>query len=91
MKNFEYQKVSTLKEAFRLLEQHGERARILAGGTDLLVKMRNGLLRPDRLIDLKSVPGLDEIRLDPADGLSIGTLAAIHRLEISPSSRRNLE
>jgi carbon-monoxide dehydrogenase medium subunit len=84
MKNFEYRKVSTLEEAFHLLELHGEVASILAGGTDLLAKMRHETLNPKILIDLKGVPGLDEIRYDGGAGLRLGALTSIHALETSP-------
>ena len=84
MKNFKYQKVSTLEEAFHLLETHGKGASILAGGTDLLVKMRHKKLDPEILIDVKGVPGLDEIRYEAATGLRIGALTPIRALEISP-------
>jgi len=84
MKNFEYKKVHTLEEAFHLLGQHQEKAMILAGGTDLLVKMRNKTLKPEILVDIKGIPGLDEIRYDPVEGLHLGALASIHRLETCP-------
>lgn len=84
MKNFEYRKVSTLEEAFLLLEKHQERAIILAGGTDLLVKMRHKILAPELLIDLKGIPGLDEIRFDSVNVLHLGALTSIHALETSP-------
>jgi carbon-monoxide dehydrogenase medium subunit len=84
MRNFEYRKVSTLEEAFHLLETHGREARILAGGTDLLVQMRHGLLGPKILIDLKGVPGLDEIRYEAPTGLRLGALTLIHALETDP-------
>jgi carbon-monoxide dehydrogenase medium subunit len=83
MNNFEYRKVSTLEDACLLLDQYGDRAKILAGGTDLLIKMRNRALNPALLIDLKGVPGLDEIRYEPAIGLRIGPLTSIHQLETS--------
>ncbi len=84
MNPFEYRKISNLEEAFTLLDQYGDRASILAGGTDLLVKMRHKSLRPDLLIDLKGIPGLDQIRYDPSVGLHIGALTTIHSLEDSP-------
>jgi carbon-monoxide dehydrogenase medium subunit len=83
MKNFEYRKVSTLLEAFGLLEDYGGRGRLFAGGTDLLVKMRHGLLNPQILIDLKGIAELDRIQHDPVSGLRLGALTSIHRLETS--------
>jgi len=80
MKNFEYKKVSTLDEALSLMGQYQGRAKVLAGGTDLLVRMRNRVWNPEILIDLKGVPGLDEIQYDPAEGLQIGALTSIYRI-----------
>jgi carbon-monoxide dehydrogenase medium subunit len=84
MKSFDYRKVSSLEEAFRLLQEFGEEAKMLAGGTDLFIQMRNRALQPKILIDLKGIPGMDQVFYDPAVGLRIGALASIHRLETSP-------
>lgn len=83
MNDFDYKKVFTLPEAFLLMEQYREKAGILAGGTDLLVKMRTRPGRPEILIDLKGIPDFDEIRFDPANGLHLGALTPIHSLETS--------
>jgi carbon-monoxide dehydrogenase medium subunit len=91
MKNFEYQKVFTLDEAFLLLETHGTGASILAGGTDLLVRIRHEILDPKILIDLKGVPGLDEIWYDAPTGLRLGALTSIHSLETSPLVKEKFE
>ena len=91
MKSFEYRKVSTLEEAFRLFQEHGEAAKILAGGTDLFIKMRNQPLQPEILIDLKGIPGMDQVSYDPKAGLRLGALASIHRLETSPLLRERFE
>ena len=58
-----YHSVSSLDEALALLAQHGERARIVAGGTDMLIELERGQ-RPDveALVDITRVPGLDSIR-----------------------------
>jgi CO/xanthine dehydrogenase FAD-binding subunit len=84
MKSFEYRKVSSLEEAFRLLQEYGEGAKILAGGTDLFIQMRDKAPQPKILIDLKGIPGMDQVFYDPTVGLRIGALASIHRLETSP-------
>ena len=84
MKSFEYRKVSSLEEAFRLLQEYGEGAKMLAGGTDLFIKMRSMPFQPEILIDLKGIPGMDQVSYDPAVGLRIGALASIHLLETSP-------
>ncbi len=90
MNNFEYRKVSTLEDACMLLDQYGERAKILAGGTDLLIKMRNRALQPGILDRPQGGSrGLDEIRYEPAIGLRIGALTSIHRLETSRLFKRS--
>jgi carbon-monoxide dehydrogenase medium subunit len=91
MKGFEYWKVSTLEDAFRLLREYGERAKVLAGGTDLFIKMRTQVLQPEILIDLKGISGMDQISYDPPVGLRIGALASIHRLETSSLLRERFE
>jgi carbon-monoxide dehydrogenase medium subunit len=87
MTPFDYRKASTLGETFSLLDEYGSRAGILAGGTDLMIKIRNRSVHPELLIDLKGVAGLEEIRYDAAIGLRIGALVSIHRLETSPHVR----
>lgn len=54
----------SVAEAVALLESHGESARVLAGGTDLLVQMRSGQRRPAVLVDVKRIPELQELRLE---------------------------
>lgn len=82
--DFEYLAPATLEEASALLEEYGPRARVLAGGTDLLVKMKNGLLEPEVLVSLKNIPGLREIRYEPGRGVVIGALATHNDLINSP-------
>ncbi len=58
MRTFEYHSPPTLSEALELLEAHGEEAKILAGGTDLIVQMTAGEVRPRHVIDLKRIRAL---------------------------------
>lgn len=84
MKAFDYFSPGTVDEACDLLLRHGERASVLAGGTDLLVRMKYGEASPDYIIDLKKIPGLSEIEYLEDRGLRVGALASIHALESSP-------
>lgn len=68
--DFDYIKPKTLKEASDYLLEH-KNARILAGGTDLLVKMRSGSLRPEKVVDIKDIPELNIIVWEEGS-LSIG-------------------
>lgn len=69
-----YYSVSSLPEALELLSEYGERARIIAGGTDILIEMERGQ-RPqvDVLVDITRVPGLDRITLR-GDDIRLGPL-----------------
>ena len=72
-----YERPATLDEAFTLLATHGERARIVAGATDLLLEMQRNVRKVGVLVDLSAVPGLDEITID--DGtITLGPLVT-HR------------
>jgi CO/xanthine dehydrogenase FAD-binding subunit len=71
---FDYVKPGTLREATGILGRCGNRARALAGGTDLVGLISDGLAAPELVVDLKGIPGLD--RIEFKDGcLTIGALA----------------
>ena len=72
MESFNYARPKTLQEALGLMAQHGERARPLAGGTDIIVQLRGGRRQLDRLVDLKAIPELNELTYNPKSGLRIG-------------------
>ena len=80
---FDYLHPDTLDEASSLLAQCGKTARVMAGGTDILVKMKQRRLVPPYLINLKGVPGLDYVRYEEGEGLHIGALASIESLKSS--------
>jgi len=74
MENFEYFETKTLKEAIRLLLKFKGKSKLLAGGTDLMIGMKEGFVRPKYLINLKKIKGLDKISFGKKEGLSIGAL-----------------
>ncbi len=80
--SFQYHLAGSLPEALYLLEQHGEDAKILAGGQSLIPLMRFRLAQPEHIIDINRVPGLSEI--SEADGwLRIGALTRESAVERS--------
>jgi carbon-monoxide dehydrogenase medium subunit len=89
LKDFEYHKPSTLTDALTLLNRHGDKARVLAGGTDLLVGMKEKGVSPDHIVDIKGIGGLDAIRYDSKKGLSIGALATMSDVVNSPQVRNH--
>jgi xanthine dehydrogenase iron-sulfur cluster and FAD-binding subunit A len=71
----EYFNVATTEQAVRLLGENGERARIVAGGTDLILELERGVRRGiHTLIDITRVPGLDQITLDEDDVIHLGPM-----------------
>jgi CO/xanthine dehydrogenase FAD-binding subunit len=72
---FEYLAPKDLSEVCSALKDHGERARILAGGTDLLLAMKQRTCTPQLLIGLKQVPGLDQCSSINGQGVTLGALA----------------
>jgi carbon-monoxide dehydrogenase medium subunit len=69
---FEYLVPETLQEACALLGQYGSKAKVLAGGSDLIVKMKNGILKPEFLVTLKNLDELKGVRYEPGVGVVIG-------------------
>jgi aerobic carbon-monoxide dehydrogenase medium subunit len=87
MHPFEYRKVLTLGEAFDAVADSKGDSVLLAGGTDLLVKVKNGALKPRRVIDMKGIPELGGIAATE-NGLSIGALTRIRTIETAPEVLR---
>ena len=81
--DFDYVKPATIEEATVLLVKHGSGARVLAGGTDLIGWLRDDLVHPVVLVDIKGIADLQEITLRNG-GLSIGALATFSDLLDSP-------
>ena len=85
MIRFDYQEPTTLKKAFGLMEKHGEDARVIAGGTSLIIMLRQRLLMPKVVISLGRIPKLERITYKAKDGLRIGAGARHRDIELSPA------
>jgi carbon-monoxide dehydrogenase medium subunit len=83
LRGFDYHEPGSLGEAVRILGEAGSGARVLAGGTDLLVDMKAGRMRPATVVNLKRIPGLAGIEADE-DGTRIGALTAVAAIQESP-------
>lgn len=81
---FQYHRPSRLDEALALLSAHGEEAKLIAGGTDLLPNMKHGLLAPKHLIALDGVAGLDAVQVLEDGTLRIGALIRLSALAAHP-------
>src|SRR3970282_125511 len=89
MIQFGHLEPTALKKAFSLLEKHGDDARVIAGGTSLLIMMRQRLLMPKVVISLARIPKFDRIAYNPKDGLRIGAGARHRDIELSPIVKRH--
>jgi len=86
MKKFDYLKPRTLEEALSLLNQPGKKAVIIAGGTDVVVLIKQKAMMPEMLISLRGIPGLDQIQYDGT--LRIGALVTHRAIEKSEVIRK---
>ena len=83
---FEHLEPRSLEEVLGFLAEHKEQAKIIAGGTELLVSMKHGLLTPAHLVNLKAVRELDFVSEDDG-GLRIGALTRLSTLSETPAVR----
>ena len=81
---FAYFKPGSIEEVCSLLGEYKEEAKLLAGGTDLLIRMQQRLTTPRYIISLKGIPGLDYVNFEEQNGLRIGALATLAQLANSP-------
>ena len=75
---FDFYQPTTLAEASRLLKDNGPGGRFLAGGTDLVIAMKEKGLLPKYIVDLKKVPGLSGIRENSDGSITIGALTSMY-------------
>ncbi len=87
MRPFELHQPETAQEAIALLAQHGTRASLLAGGTDLLVEIKEGIRAPEVVVDAKHIPGLRELSVSTTEGLRFGALVTVREIEMSAPVR----
>ena len=81
---FTYLAPTSLKEACDLLREHQGKIKIKAGGTDMIVRLSHRAVKPDYLLSIKKIPGLDQISYDAETGLTIGALALLREVKINP-------
>ncbi len=87
MKRFAYLRPGNMEDAIAALQANDE-PYLLAGGTDLLIAMKTKAVKPECLIDLKGIPGIDGIEYD--NGFKIGALTTVRDIEVSPLIRQKI-
>ncbi len=80
MEAIEFTTPKTIDEAVQAMASAGDRARALAGGTDLLVQLRGGRRSADLVVDVKDIPELNEISYNSQSGLTIGAATPCYRI-----------
>ena len=80
MHPFAYEAPGTIDEAVAVLDKHGDRARPIAGGTDVLVQARANRWDLDAIVDVKNIPELTQISHYPDGSVSIGAATACYRI-----------
>ena len=83
MKEFNYFAPGSVEEALELMKEYEGKYTILNGGTDVMIRLRERLINPEAVIDIKRIPGLKDITFSKKDGLYIG--ACVTCKEISQS------
>jgi carbon-monoxide dehydrogenase medium subunit len=89
MIKFDYHEPTTLKKVFGLLDKYGDDARVIAGGTSLIIMMRQRLLMPKVVISLARIPKFDKITYRTKDGLRIGAGARHRDIELDPAVQKH--
>ena len=89
MIKFDYLEPESLTKVVELLDQHGDEARLMAGGTGLLILMRQRLLNPSFVISLAKVPKFNQISFDSKNGLTIGAGATHREIELTKAIRQS--
>jgi carbon-monoxide dehydrogenase medium subunit len=80
---FEYLEPESIDEALGMLSRYHGKAKIIAGGTDLMLQIRYKQVRPEYVIDITRIPDLDNITFEGRQGLRLGALTTIRALETS--------
>jgi xanthine dehydrogenase YagS FAD-binding subunit len=81
MRAFEYVKPMTVADAVRELGRSWADAKILAGGIDLLGELKEGIIAPQRIVNIKGISGLRYIRFSEKEGLRLGALVTLEEIE----------
>lgn len=85
---FDYYAPESIPEAIDLLANLGKNAFVMAGGTDLLIRKKHGMITPEAVVALKNIKGLDRVSVGPKKGLSIGATTLLAEVAAHPGINR---
>jgi carbon-monoxide dehydrogenase medium subunit len=80
LRAFEYTSPKTVSAAAALLAEKGDQARVLAGGTDLIVQVREDKRQVERIVDIKDIPETNALSYDPQAGLHLGSAVPCYKI-----------
>ena len=80
---FEYIAAQSIEEAANLAAELGEKCMVMAGGTDVIPLLKDRVVEPEYIIDLKNIPGLNKLEYVKGEGLKVGALTKLHDIETS--------
>ena len=87
MINFKHIDAASTEHAVSALAQYGEGARVLAGGQDLLFRIKKYIVKPECVVNIKTIPGLNYIRVQADQSVAIGALMTLSQIAQSPELR----
>jgi len=86
---FEYLEAQSSQEVFKLMKEKGDELKLLMGGTDLFVQMRDRGEAPEFLLDVKGLPGMQEISFNKKNGLRIGAAVPLNAISKHPDLQKH--
>ena len=89
MIDFKHIDAASTEHALSVLAQYGQGARLLAGGQDLLFRIKKYIVKPECVINLKTIPGLNYIHSNPRDNLRIGALTTLSAIAHSAALQQS--
>ena len=89
MFTYEYIEPGSLEEAISFLSKFGGKAKICAGGTDLILRIKQQAIQPHYVVSMGAIPGLDHISYSKNKGLRIGAFTTIRSIETSVKLREH--
>jgi len=89
MQTFQYIQPKNLRDAASISKKEGTNAILFAGGTDVLGLIKNDVIAPSKVINLKPISGLDKIEYTESKGLKIGALATLAKIAEHPVIKKN--
>jgi CO/xanthine dehydrogenase FAD-binding subunit len=87
MRRFDLVLPTSVDDCLKILAERGGQAKLVAGGTDLLPQMKNGVLRPQLVVDLSGIARVRRMQGGNGQGLHIGAAVTAREIEVSPAAR----